>query len=310
MKIILVGKHHGRTHSFTLKGWTKVLLSVCLLGIPVILGALLSEHLQNRDAADILSADVTQSWEEALSEQGRKLEESKRQAESQLSALTVRIAELQARLLRLDALGERLTVLTKLDKGEFDFSQPPSVGGPETMELGDVYKAPEFLQVIDQLGEQIANREQQLDTLDALLSNRKVQQDVFLAGRPVKKGWMSSPFGRRTDPFKGNIAWHNGVDFAGKLGADIISVASGVVTWSGERYGYGDMVEVNHGNGYITRYAHNSENLVKVGEVVKKGQVLALMGTSGRSTGPHVHFEVYKHGRAVDPASYIHRTIR
>src|SRR5690606_13610451 len=101
-----------------------------------------------------------------------------------------------------------------------------------------------------------------------------------------------------------------GVDFAGKLGSDVISVAAGVVTWSGDRNGYGNLVEVNHGGGFSTRYAHNQENLVKVGDVVKKGQVVAKMGTSGRSTGPHVHFEVYKNGRAVDPSSYIHRAAR
>jgi len=149
-----------------------------------------------------------------------------------------------------------------------------------------------------------------LGILETLLANRKIQDDVFLAGRPIKKGWMSSRFGRRSDPFTGRVAMHNGVDFAGREGSDIIAVASGVVTWSSDRYGYGQMVEINHGSGYITRYAHNKENKVQVGDIVKKGQVIALMGSSGRSTGPHVHFEVYKHGRPVDPASYIHRASR
>ncbi len=160
------------------------------------------------------------------------------------------------------------------------------------------------------LANQIEDREQQLATLDALMAKRKIQREIFIAGRPIKKGWMSSRYGRRTDPFNGRIAWHAGVDFAGKMGSDIVSVAAGVVTWSSKRSGYGQMVEVNHGGGFSTRYAHNSENLVKVGDIVQKGQVIALMGSSGRSTGPHVHFEVYKHGRAVDPASYIHRTHR
>jgi murein DD-endopeptidase MepM/ murein hydrolase activator NlpD len=119
---------------------------------------------------------------------------------------------------------------------------------------------------------------------------------------------MSSRYGRRTDPFSGKIAWHNGVDFAGKLGSDIIAVASGVVVESGERSGYGDTVMINHSSGFKTRYAHNMKNLVKVGDVVKKGQVIALMGSTGRSTGPHVHFEVYKYDRQVDPAAYINRT--
>ena len=156
----------------------------------------------------------------------------------------------------------------------------------------------------------IADREYQLDMLQALLSNRQLQNDVFLSGRPIAKGWMSSPYGQRKDPFTGQQMWHQGVDFAGKLGSDVVAVAGGVVTWSGDRYGYGDMVEINHGGGYSTRYAHNKENLVKVGDIVKKGQVVALMGSSGRSTGPHVHYEVYKNGRPVDPASYVRRTQR
>ena len=154
------------------------------------------------------------------------------------------------------------------------------------------------------------DREQQLDILETLLANRKIEDAVFLAGRPIKKGWMSSHFGRRADPFTGRMAIHEGVDFAGKLGSDIVTVGSGVVTWSDNRYGYGRLVEINHGNGFMTRYAHNMENKVTVGDIVKKGQVIALMGSSGRSTGPHVHFEVYKHGRPVDPATYIHRASR
>jgi len=142
-----------------------------------------------------------------------------------------------------------------------------------------------------------------------MLAN-KLNADTFVAGRPIKKGWMSSRYGKRTDPFTGRLAWHAGVDFAGKMGADIVAVASGVVTWAGPRYGYGRLVEINHGNGYKTRYAHCKELNVAVGDVVRKGDVVALMGSSGRSTGPHVHFEVYKNGRTVDPAAYIHRKPR
>lgn len=310
MKIIVVSKHHGRTRSFTLGGWTRALLSVCLLGIPVGMGVWVNQGLKHNEGADLFTGDSARAWNEALSDQENELKAARQHAQEQLSALTLRMAELQARLLRLDALGERLTNIAKLDQGEFDFSQPPALGGPEGANLGEAFQPPEFIQVIDQLTDQIADREQQLDTLEALLAKRKIQRDVFIAGRPIKKGWMSSRFGRRTDPFNGNIAWHNGLDFAGKMGSDVISVAAGVVTWAGERSGYGNLVEVNHGNGYSTRYGHGSDVLVKVGDVVKKGQVVALMGSTGRSTGPHVHFEVYKHGRAVDPAAYIHRTIR
>ncbi len=172
------------------------------------------------------------------------------------------------------------------------------------------YQNNELEALFQQLESQLDNSESQLGILESLMMDRKVQQQSEVTGRPTSKGWMSSKFGRRTDPFTGHRAWHNGVDFAGKLGSEIVTVAAGVVTWSGERNGYGRMVELDHGEGQATRYAHNSKNLVKVGDIVKKGEVIALMGSSGRSTGPHVHFEVYKNGRAVDPASYIRRTIR
>lgn len=288
-------------------GWTRAFLSICLLGIPI--GSYLGYHTLIESDENI-DTSITQAWVSALNEQEQQVKDAKLEAERKLAALTLRVAQLQARIVRLDALGERLTTMAKLDKGEFDFSRAPALGGPELAVDEEALGQNDVQVLLNQLGAKIEDRQQQLDVLEALLAKRKLQSDVFLAGRPIKSGWMSSKFGRRTDPFTGRIAWHAGVDFAGKQGSDIVSVAAGVVTWSGERYGYGQMVEVNHGNGFSTRYAHCKKNLVKVGDIIKKGQVVALMGSSGRSTGPHVHFEVYKHGRAVDPSTYIHRASR
>lgn len=306
MKIIVLGKGHAASKQFNLGNWVGALLSVCVIA-PLGIGALVGSQISKPSSE--IDPETTADWREALALQEQAVAESRRQAQEQLTALTAKVAELQSRLIRIDALGERLTVAANLDKGEFDFSNPPALGGPEE-DINFELQPPSFIEAIDDLAVQIDNRTQQLETLEALIANRKIQQDVYLAGRPIKKGWISSYYGRRTDPFTGNAAWHAGVDFAGKMESDIIAVAGGVVTWSGERYGYGQMVEINHGNGFATRYAHNTENLVTVGEVVKKGDTIALMGSSGRSTGPHVHFEVYKNGRAVDPSSYIHRTPR
>lgn len=310
MKIILVSKRNGQTRSFTLGSWAKGFISLCVIGSLTGLGYFVSVQFDKNEQSEYLTQESAKAWNETLQLQKAELAETRRKAQERLAALTLRVAELQGRLLRLDALGERLTTIAKLDQGEFDFSQPPALGGPETAEIGDVYEAPDFISVMDDLASQIESRELQLETLEALMANRKIQNDIFIAGRPIKKGWMSSRFGRRTDPFSGKVAWHNGVDFAGKLNSEVVAVAAGVVTWSGERSGYGKMVEINHGSGFSTRYAHNTENLIHVGDVVKKGQAIAKMGTSGRSTGPHVHFEVYKHGRPVDPATYIHRAAR
>lgn len=310
MKIILVSNNHGKTRQFTLAGWTRALLSLCFLGLPLGAGIYIGNE-SNKVAADGVITDVAnKAWEEVLEEQQLELENIKSESEATLSAMTLRVAELQGRLVRIDALGERLTAMANLDNGEFNFSQLPAVGGPETDSLGESHTPPKFINIINDLAEQINDREQQLETLESLMVDRSLQNDVFVAGRPVLKGWMSSRYGRRTDPFSGKIAWHSGVDFAGKLGSEIVTVASGVVVESGERSGYGGMIKINHGSGFQTRYAHNKKNLVKVGDVVKKGQVIALMGSTGRSTGPHVHFEVFKYGRPVDPASYINRTYR
>ncbi|NNE61499.1 MAG: M23 family metallopeptidase, partial [Woeseia sp.] len=205
-----------------------------------------------------------------------------------------------------DALGRRLTEMADLAEGEFDFDSTPALGGPEEPDpSGSAVAVPEVLTAMQGLADQLDNREAQLGVLESVILNQNLSERVYPQGRPVRSGWMSSYFGRRTDPFTGKPANHTGVDFAGKSGAEIFSVADGVVTWSSKRYGYGQMVEINHGNGYSTRYAHNSENLVSVGEEVKKGQVVALMGETGRATGPNLHFEVLHRGKRMNPVKFI-----
>ncbi len=309
MKVIIVSGKHGHSKSISLGRMTRTFLSLCFLGMPLGLAGYVGYSQVNPDG-EVLDHQALSALKSKMQDEQQELLETQQQAQQQLQALTVKMATLQARLVRLDALGERIAGVAKLDKGEFDFSQAPALGGPETSDLGIAYESPDFIQAIDQLVERVDDREQQLEILETLLANRKIEDDIFIAGRPIVKGWMSSAFGRRTDPFTGRIASHEGVDFAGKEGSSIVTVASGVVTWSGERSGYGQMVEINHNGGFMTRYAHNKENIVKVGDIVKKGEAIALMGSSGRSTGPHVHFEVYKHGRPVDPATYIHRASR
>jgi len=208
-------------------------------------------------------------------------------------------------VIRLDALGQRLTNMAKLDNGEFDFENPPAQGGPE-VHKGDPLQVNDFVAALNDLSVQLDDRSKQLGVLETLIMNRNLQAEVMPTGRPVSRGWLSSYFGLRTDPFSGRRVHHSGVDFAGKLGSDVVAVAAGVVQYSGKRSGYGNLVEINHGNGYVTRYGHNLKNLVNVGQTIKKGEVIAKMGTTGRSTGPHVHFEVMVNDRAVDPKKYIH----
>lgn len=309
MKIVLVSRRYSRAHTISLSRATLALLSLCFVSMPVGLGYL-TYQMSAEQAAAQADQEALVALQTELQEQREELTDVEREARDKLAAMTIKLAEMQAQVLRLDALGERLTDMADMDDGEFDFSQKPAFGGPELVPQEFNESESSVLAAIEQLSSKVDSKGKQLEVLESLLSNNKIQKEVTLTGRPIVKGWLSSHYGYRTDPFNGNKAWHAGIDFAGKFGSDVVAVGSGVVTWSGERYGYGQMVEVNHGNGYVSRYAHNSENYVVPGEIVKKGQAIAAMGSSGRSTGPHVHFEVYKHGRTVDPATYINRTHR
>ncbi|MEW5248060.1 M23 family metallopeptidase [Microbulbifer sp. 2201CG32-9] len=312
MKVIFVNERSGVSRSLNFGGLSRALLGLCLLGLPAT-AFWLGMNIPVAES-DTFDARTVKAWNKALRKQQAQIDRADREAREQLTAVTVKLAEMQARLTRIDALGERLTTVAKLDEGEFQFGTPPAVGGPEDPGIAGAselpYQPPEFLQALDDLSGEIEDRQMQLTTLESLLAERQLQDEQFIAGRPIGRGWMSSRYGYRTDPFSGRRSWHKGVDFAGKKGSDVVAVAAGVITWAEERYGYGQLVEINHGNGYKTRYGHNSKLKVKLGDVVKRGQVIALMGSSGRSTGPHVHFEVYKNDRPVDPASYIRRTGR
>lgn len=307
MKFIIVDNKSGKHRSFNANATIFGVALAGLISIPAVVG--LFSYQMGVAEAD-LNGDMVAKWREVLKDQQAVIEEVRFEAENNIEASAVRIAQLQARIVRLDALGERLTKIGRLEEGEFDFSGTPAMGGPENSLDIASYEPPAYMDLLDHLARDIEDREQQLGVLETLLADQKMQRDVFLAGRPVKKGWMSSGFGQRIDPITGKQAWHNGVDFAGKDGADVIAVAAGVVVYSGPRSGYGKMVEINHGSGYSTRYGHHKALTVKAGDIVGKGEVIGLMGSSGRSTGPHVHFEVFKNGRIVDPASYIHRASR
>ena len=253
----------------------------------------------------VVASALSASLQGEMEKQREVVVKAKQDAQENLNALSLRLGQLQAHVVRLDALGQRLTRISGLDNGEFNFDEPPAQGGPVSASEMSNVEVEDFVDQLDTLFVQLDDRSQQLELLETMLVNRNVQEEVQPAGRPVVQGWISSHFGKRTDPFTGKIEIHKGIDVAGKEGTDVIAVAAGVITWSGKRYGYGNLVEIDHGNGIVTRYGHNRETVVKVGDTVKKGQVIAHMGSTGRSTGPHVHFEVRNNGVAVDPMNYI-----
>jgi murein DD-endopeptidase MepM/ murein hydrolase activator NlpD len=304
MNVLLISKRFGSSACLCLtKGKLLTAASLLLVVIPVI--SLYAGYQLAGGSVPLGAAETALVINQELDKQQQEINEARRVAEENLNALTMRLGEMQAHVFRLDALGQRLTRMAELDSGEFDFSIPPAQGGPEGEALADSVALPDFMAQLDDLARQLENREQQLNVLENLLMSRNLHEEVFPAGRPITTGWLSSNYGVRSDPFTGKPEFHKGVDLAGKEGSDIIAVAAGVVTWADKRYGYGNLVEINHGNGYVTRYGHAKELLVKVGETVKKGQKIAYMGNTGRSTGPHVHFEVWVDGHTVDPAKYL-----
>lgn len=225
---------------------------------------------------------------------------------SNTNALSARLAELQAASTRIDALGERLAQMGQLSLDEFDFDQPPPIGGPEA----DADKAfqtseDELALAVNLMNEKLRQQASQLDALQFLMMNRQFESDLTPTGWPVKKGWISSRYGERTDPFSGRRTHHDGLDFVGKRGTDVLSVANGVVVWAGSSGGYGKTVEIDHGNGYQTRYAHNDSLEVQPGDAIKAGQVIAKLGSTGRTSAPHVHFEVLLNGKTVNPSNFV-----
>ena len=250
-------------------------------------------------------AAYVEKWNLELQAQREELTQVRAHAQADVDALTLRLGQMQGYVSRLDALGYKLVQMANLDDEEFDFGQPPSLGGPEAHDDLAEAVVPELRLAIEDLADQLQQRDQQLLVLEQLIMNRNLEAEVHPSGRPVRKGWISSSWGMRTSPFSGKRQFHKGIDFPGKKGQDIIAVAGGVVTYSDKRHGYGYLVEVNHGNGFATRYAHNTENVVKEGQAIKKGEVIAKMGTTGRSTGHHVHFEVLKDGRQINPIKFI-----
>ena len=307
MRVIFLNDQLGASRTLWPNRWSLAVLSVCCISAPLSfigLGYYLA-HIVQLNAHDA----SLHTMQEAVDQQNQAVVELRADALRRLQVMDSSVTELDTRLLTLNSMGQYLTSqLSGIGEQEI-VAWKPAMGGPLRLDP-ELENEPNLQNEMKALSGRISGSEQRLEILQAMLGNWQTTDTIPLAGKPTGKGWISSAFGRRIDPITGQKAWHKGVDFSSKAGSDIIAVAPGAVTWSGVRDDYGNMVEINHGGGYATRYAHNEKNLVAVGDLVKQGQVIAKMGSSGRSTGPHVHYEIFKHGRPVDPASYIARTQR
>ena len=306
MHIILVSSRLAKSRSWTLTHRHLLAGSVCMALL--VFGLTLALFwVTVRHAAEFklpLLDSLVLSAQEA---QRRKTEEFLRE---NLNAMAVKLGQIQAQLMRLDALGERLSALAGLKPGEFRFTEPPGRGGAMSSIPPQDLSMPEFNRQLDQLSRQMENRTDSLGILESQLFDAKVKKKLMPTIPPVDASWSASSFGWRIDPFNGMLAMHEGVDFVVDTGTPIFAAAGGVVSYSGPHPQYGFLVEIDHGNDFTTRYAHCSRLLVKEGEVVQRGSKIAESGSTGRATGPHVHFEVRYRGVAQNPARFLQASTR
>jgi murein DD-endopeptidase MepM/ murein hydrolase activator NlpD len=299
VNIKFISSHPGRTREIDLTKPRTLALTGAVAAVVVgglfAAGAQLGSYLAGDQRSDVL--------ERKYEHQRLELQATRGQLEGNVDELASRVGTLNAHLIRLDALGRRVVELADLDRGEFNFDDPPPAGGPE--QAAGSSNVPELISALDSLEAQLRDRERQMVVLEDLMSTRDLRQRIQPGGWPLAGGWISSGYGTRSDPFTGRRTFHAGIDVAAKPGSKVNAVGPGLVSFSGYKAGYGYMVEITHPTGYVTRYGHNSRNLVAAGQAVQKGQPIAVIGSTGRSTGTHVHFEVEREGKRVDPSRYL-----
>ena len=299
MQIIVIGKR-GDFRGVTISrfwGYLAGVLALSFLVGFVMLGVTVNNY---RD----INGPVIDNWQGKLDLQRSEIDDLQQQTVAKRSALAQQLSKMQGRISRIETLALHMRDASGLQTDEFNFDQPVAQGGPLAAEAQE-FDWVDLQTQLNQLALQLDRREKELSILDEVMAQRQRSKQARLSGRPIVKGWLSSAYGKRIDPITGQPAWHAGIDFAGSQGSDVVAVASGVVVFSDRRDGYGKMVEIHHGNGISSRYGHHEKLLVEVGEVVNKGDVIGLMGSSGRSTGPHVHFEVLRNGKIIDPSRFI-----
>ena len=299
MQLLLINKN-GEPVQISLPSWK---IRLVIVAVVALCSGLIASGFMLRQSS-IVDAAVIENWRMKIQEQDAVVEELQTDSVARRQAVGRQIADMQARLWRMEALASYMHESSGLPQDEFDFDAQVSQGGPINPEA-KVLNVQNLDSKLANLSERLKQRETELSILDQVLMGVYTQKGAMPAGAPIVKGWMSSPFGERVDPISGKKAWHEGMDFAGANGSDVVAVANGIVVFSGRRDGYGLMVEISHGENLRTRYGHHQELLVQAGQSVKRGDVIGLMGSSGRSTGPHVHFEVLKSGKPVNPARYV-----
>lgn len=287
LTVNLIGKQKRYRYAISVR----TLVSMTVLSSLLMLISSRSTHLVSEDIARLALA-------EQLNEKDRvALQALEAKTEAQLSVVISQLAELNSQLSQLDQRSGHLAEALGMKAKDLEAFADNVVTEP-------VESVAPFEQAFIAARQSIDSRSRQIAMLESLVKGHHIHQQSQLSGRPVESGWLSSYYGMRKDPFSGTPAMHKGLDFAGATGDAVVTTAAGIVTWAGKRYGYGNLVEVEHKDGFVTRYGHNHSIDVVVGDVVTKGQTIARMGSTGRSTGAHVHYEVIRNGQPVDPLPF------
>jgi murein DD-endopeptidase MepM/ murein hydrolase activator NlpD len=302
MHIIVVSSGLAKARSITLSGGQLLAAGLAVsFGVAIVSMAMV--YATVRYAAELRLPFLEAMIATVQARQSEKTESFLRQ---NLDAMAVKLGEMQAQLARLDALGERVSALAGLKPAQFRFNETPGRGGalPESAAARDLSMV-ELGREVEALSRRLDNRADSLGILETALFDARIRKKLLPTIAPVDAAWSASSFGWRIDPFTGQNAMHEGVDFMADVGTPVFAAAGGVVVFAGLHAQYGNMVEIDHGNEFITRYAHASRLLVKTGDLVQRGRKIAEVGSTGRSTGPHLHFEVRYRNTAQNPANFL-----
>jgi murein DD-endopeptidase MepM/ murein hydrolase activator NlpD len=308
VQIILVSNRLSKARAIEVT-WRHALLAVVVGALGMVALSSLISYFGVRHAAEIRLPLLQSMLRSASDEQAQFQNDFLR---DNLNAMAVRLGQMQAQLMRLDALGERLSGVAGVKPQEFRFGEPPGRGGalstalpPRDLSLG------EFGQLIESVARDMETRTDYLGILESRLQEQRLRQRMLPTSLPVQIGsWNASGFGWRLDPITGQSAVHEGIDFIAPSGAPILAAAAGLVVAAEYHPTYGNVIDIDHGQDLVTRYAHASRLHVKAGDLVKRGQHIADVGSTGRSTGPHLHFEVRSAGVPLNPARFLQTASR
>jgi murein DD-endopeptidase MepM/ murein hydrolase activator NlpD len=302
LQIIVISDRLAKAKTVTLTN--RHLFATAFLGLVTLTGLTIGLYALTLKVAIDIKVPILQDII-ASSQQG-ETQKAREFVQQNLNAMAVKLGEMQAQLTRLDALGERLSTVAGIKPQEFRMNELPGLGGAQSTSFpGQNLSMQEFNQKLSTLSRQMENRTDMLGVLDAQMFEQTVKKKLLPTMLPVAGTYNASSFGMRIDPFTGQQTMHEGMDFIAETGQTIVAAAGGVVQFAGFHPQYGNMIDIDHGNDLVTRYAHTSKMFVKEGDIVQRGRKIALVGTTGRSTGSHLHFEVRFKGVAQNPAGFL-----